>query len=582
MAGIGIFISDSAGTILWVNEVLEKEFSGAIAPGRIAEHALREATSSNRQLLPDPLAELLARGNVGQSTFDGSLRTRVLPGGELRTYRYHSFPLSAVGPSVEGEQASLVVNCLINITPEKRLAETYQTSQHQLSSMKEVLDLLYESMNNSRDVIHLILVAVTSRLGFGFNRAFFLEVAGDRLHGRLGIGPASPADAHRIWSRLAESNPTLRESLRTISQTGDPPDPATAELAERIDVPLRGPDADQAGIVTAIRRGKAARIYRAERLPRVDHDLFRLLSTDALAVVPLQIDNELEGVLIADNFITRKQISDEDLSMLKTFSGYAGIALERARLYEELKRNVEKLQAANLELSSNHQKLLRAEKLSAIGELAAFVSHEIRNPLVAIGGLARSALSDGVEKPETVEALQIITTEVRRLERFLKETLDFVKPSVGELELVDLSSVVRACAATFKEELNEHGIEVVFDFSADPIDARIDSNLLRGALSNLIKNAIEAMNGPGRIRLSTGRTGHQAKIKVADTGPGISPEIRHRIFDLFFTTKKGGTGLGLAMATQSIKSLGGTISMEDRGRGGEYRTVFEIALPLVG
>src|SRR5262245_50888548 len=179
-------------------------------------------------------------------------------------------------------------------------------------------------MNNSRDVSNLILVALTSRLGFGFNRAFFLEVVGDRLHGRLGIGPASPADAHRIWSRLAESNPSLRESLRLLSQTGDPPDPATAELAERIDVPLRGPDADQAGIVTAIRRGKAARIYRAERLPRVDHELFRLLATDAVAVVPLQVDNELEGVLIADNFITKKQISDEDLSLLKTFSGYAG------------------------------------------------------------------------------------------------------------------------------------------------------------------------------------------------------------------------------------------------------------------
>ena len=146
---------------------------------------------------------------------------------------------------------------------------------------------------------------------------------------------------------------------------------------------------------------------------------------------------------------------------------------------------------------------------------------------------------------------------------------------------MDLNVVSRDCASTFKEELSEHGIEVVYDFSSTPIHARIDSNLLRGALSNLIKNAIEAMGGGGKLRLRTERNGHLARIKVGDTGPGIPPEIRPRVFELFFTTKKGGTGLGLAMASQSIKSLGGSISMEDGGSGGgEFRTTFEIALPL--
>src|SRR5262245_59413724 len=435
-------------------------------------------------------------------------------------------------------------------------------------------------MNNSRDVSNLILVALTSRLGFGFNRAFFLEVVGDRLHGRLGIGPASPADAHRIWTRLSESNPSLRESLRLLSQTGGPPDPATAELATRVDIPLTGPEADAAQIVSAIRRGKAARLFRSDRLAPVDEGLFRILGTNAVAVVPLQIGNELEGVLIADNFITQKPISDDDLSMLKTFSGYAGIALERSRLYEELKRNVEKLQAANQELQSNQQKLLQAEKLSAIGELAAFVSHEIRNPLVAIGGLARSALSDGSENPETVEALQIIATEVRRLERFLKETLDFVKPSVGGLEVVDLNDVVRECLSTFKEELHGQGVEVRCELAESPIHANIDSNLLRGALSNLVKNAIEAMADGGLLRLSTVKNGQVGKIRVGDNGPGIAPEIRPRIFELFFTTKKAGTGLGLAMASQGIKSLGGTITMEENEKGTESKTVFAISLPL--
>ncbi len=587
--GIGIFISHGAGKIVWVNDVLEKEFSGAILPDRSVDDALREAALSSRSLLPDPVSEQIAHEFFGQPVENGSLRTRILPSGERRAYRYHSFPFQADAGVGQVDQPPCTVHCLINVTPEKKLAETYQTSQHQLSSMKEILDILYESMDNSRHVINLILVAVTSRMGLGFNRAFFLQVQGDRLRGRLGIGPASPADAHQIWTRLAQSNPSLRESLRLISQTGGPPDPATAELALGIDLPLNGPEnsggGGEEGIVSAIRRGKAARIFQSDRLPKIDRELFQLLGSDALAVVPLQtsneLGNELEGVLIADNIITKKPISDEDLSFLKTFSGYAGIALERSRLYEELKRNVEKLQAANQELQSNQQKLLQAEKLSAIGQLAAFVSHEIRNPLVAIGGLARSALSDGIQNPDTVEALQIISGEVFRLERFLKETLDFVKPSVGALELVDLNGLARDCISTFKEELNEHGIESDYDFSAVPLHVRIDSNLLRGALSNLIKNAIEAMDGGGRLLLKTGRNGQIGKIQVGDTGQGIPQEIQSRIFDLFFTTKKGGTGLGLAMTTQSIKSLGGTVTLEDGGGGGKYRTMFQIALPLV-
>ncbi len=581
--GLGAFISDPQGRILWANDAIEGEFPGIFARGRSADEALGEAAPPDPGLLPDPIAEQLERGSFGRRVPEGALRARVLPGGEMRTYRHHTFSLTAASSGRHGRFAAgkgCKVHCLINTTPEKKLADTYRTSQHELSSVKEILDILYESITSTRDVMNLILVAVTSRFGFGFNRAFFLQVQGDLLRGRLGIGPANPADANRIWSRLAESNPTLRESLRLLSQTGGPPDPATAELAMQISIPLSGPRADEAGIVQAIRGGKAALLYRRDDLPHVDEDLFKLLGSRALAVVPLRIGQELKGVLIADNFITQKPISEEDLGLLKTFSGYAGIALERSRLYDELRQNVEKLQDANGELQSNQKKLMQAEKLSAIGELAAFVSHEIRNPLVAIGGLARSALADGSERPETVEALSIIAKEVTRLERFLKETLDFVKPSATLAEEVDLNEVALESLATFREELVAHGIEAYFEPTEEGIPVRLDSHLLRGALSNLIKNAIEAMNGGGRLRLRSLQKGALVRIQVADTGPGIPPEMQRQIFDPFFTTKKGGTGLGLAMSQQSVKSLGGTIALETHGDGGEFRTEFSITLPI--
>ena len=467
------------------------------------------------------------------------------------------------------------------------LAEAFRTSQQQLSSMREILDILYESISNTRDVIGLILVAVTSRQGFGFNRAFFLEPDGDRLRARLGIGPASPEDANRIWSRMAEKNPTLRETLDLVLLTGGTPDPATKLLAQQISLPLSGPHAEGAEIIAAIRRGKATRIALADGRSALDTGLFGLLGAAELAVVPLFIEERLEGVILADNFITRRAIGPADLSLLKTFSGYAGVAFQRSRLYEELERSFAAQQEANRQLQKNQERLLQAEKLSAVGELAGVVSHEIRNPLVAIGGLARSALADEQENPGTREVLEIIVNEVSRLERFLKETLDFVKPRVRRLERVDLRAVVRECLATFKEELIERRVEPRLSLGETSIPARIDTNLLRGALSNLFKNAIEAMPLGGSLVVEARAMDGMSSLRVGDTGAGIPDEARPRIFDLFFTTKKTGTGLGLAMASQSLKSLGGTIRLDGAaslptapGETIHCRTVFTIELPL--
>jgi two-component system sensor histidine kinase HydH len=324
-------------------------------------------------------------------------------------------------------------------------------------------------------------------------------------------------------------------------------------------------------------RGKPAQLHASDPGTQVDRELFERLGTDTVAVVPLFVRGELAGVIIADNLITRKAINEADLNVLKTFAGYAGLALERSHLYDELRQSVAKLQAANETLKTSQQRLLQAEKLSAIGELAAYVSHEIRNPLVAIGGLARSLIKDQVDDPDTAETLQIIATQVNRLEKFLRETLDFVKPRVAGVVPADVLQIVRESLATFKNELSENAIEVELETSEDAVICQIDPDLLRHALSNLIKNAIEAMKGGGRLLVGVVKNGVSGTIRIGDTGPGIPAEARPRIFDPFFTTKPEGTGLGLSIASQNIRGLGGQLELEP---GDEYRTVFRLTLPL--
>jgi signal transduction histidine kinase len=557
--GVGIVLCDPADNVIQINERLTQDFPSVFVVGK-RFGALLDQVSTVEKAGTD-------RSVLERTAAPGEVRRLDRGGSPPAFYRHIHFRLGS-------DAAPLQVHCLVDITKEKNLEETFLTNLTQLTSMKEIVDILYESLS-TQEVIYMILVAVTSQLGFGFNRAFYLEVRGDRLRGKIGIGPSSIEDAHRIWGRLASLNlPTLRALYQDLTRNGKPPDPQTQETAAAMDFPLHSP---ASALLGAIERGKPSLITSAQAGSQVDAKLFDLLRTDAVAAVPLYVRQSLAGMLIADNFITRKPITDHDLNVLKTFSGYAGVALERSQLYDELRQSVAKLQAANEVLKSHQLKLLQAEKLSAIGELAACVSHEIRNPLVAIGGLARSLLKDESIGAEHQESLQLIASEVARLEKFLRETLDFVKPEVMGTKPMDIRLEVEGCLVPFRKELEEQSIEIERGLGDDPLICPIDPDLLRRALSNLIKNSIESAGKGGRIHLACSRNGYSAEIEVADSGPGIPPELHSRAFEPFFTTKPEGTGLGLAIALQSIRSLGGQISLQ---AGERFKTIFKIILPL--
>ena len=591
-SGMAVVLTDDTGRVVWWNRYADEEFPFTFAAGKLFKEILEECTRLELGRM-DPQA-------FERSSQFGDLRRAVNADGGTIIYRHVRLHLEEAG-------AGYTLHCLVNVSREKKLEESFLHNLRQLRSMREISDTLYESLS-TQEVMYLILIAVTSQIGFGFNRAFFLEVGGSRLRGKIGIGPSNHEEAHQIWSRLAQLKfSSLREVYQDLTRAGGVPDARTQEIALRIDFPLAGPILPAAagpaaaresststhaaaahaaegaaaeaipGILGVLARGKPAQIHSTDPGKEVDAALFALLGTESLAVVPLFVRGALRGVILADNLITRRPILEADLSLLKTFAGYAGVALERSHLYDELREHVAKLQSANESLKTNQEKLLHAEKLSAIGKLAAYVSHEIRNPLVGIGGLARSLLQDPIENAETVDTLQIIVSEVTRLERFLRETLDFVKPRITGTVLADLGGVVRDCLATFKNEISERSIEVEADLPRDPVEGLIDPDLLRHALANLIKNAIEAMDHGGKLHVGVERNGSVARIRVGDTGPGIPEDVRSRIFDPFFTTKPEGTGLGLAIASQNIRGLGGRLDLEADRR---FKTLFKLTLPL--
>jgi signal transduction histidine kinase len=218
-----------------------------------------------------------------------------------------------------------------------------------------------------------------------------------------------------------------------------------------------------------------------------------------------------------------------------------------------------------------------ASRLAAISRITGGVAHEIKNPLNAISlhlDLLRARM-DGAENELTSE-IDILSKEVRRLDRVVKTFLDFSRPVDVRLVEVDLAALVEEVAALMTPQARLARIEMYFDAPpGEVMQIRGDADMLKQAVLNLVTNALDAMKDGGALRLSVWRNGESVILEVADNGPGIPPDLRQKVFQLYFTTKPAGSGIGLAMTYRAVQLHNGTIdfSSED-GRGTTFRLEF--------
>jgi signal transduction histidine kinase len=225
-------------------------------------------------------------------------------------------------------------------------------------------------------------------------------------------------------------------------------------------------------------------------------------------------------------------------------------------------------------------RLSEAERLATVGELAAGLAHEIRNPLAAIVNTAALLEEeDSLTPEERASVLEAVKKETRRLNTTLSDFLLFARPRELHRQLGDLRQVVEQVTALLQEERTRPGgvqVEVQVDPTI-PLFA-FDADQLTQVLWNIALNGVEAMQRRGRLTLDVGRHNGEVLIRISDTGPGISAEERWRIFQPFFSKKPGGTGLGLAIAQRIVTAHGGRIELDSAPERGSR---FTIALPLV-
>jgi signal transduction histidine kinase len=221
-----------------------------------------------------------------------------------------------------------------------------------------------------------------------------------------------------------------------------------------------------------------------------------------------------------------------------------------------------------------------AQRLTAINSLTGRVAHEIKNPLNSIAlrlEMLRSQVAG--EESGTESEIAILSEEVTRLDRVVRTFLDFNRPLEMALRDVDLAEVVAEIVRMLEPEAERAGIRMRYARPSTSVVVNGDSDLLRQAVVNVAINAIEAMAGGGSLTFEIAPSPETCTLAITDTGPGIPPESREKIFQLYYTTKPHGSGIGLAMTFRAVQLHGGTIEIESKaGRG----TTFRLTLPLRG
>jgi two-component system, NtrC family, sensor histidine kinase HydH len=221
--------------------------------------------------------------------------------------------------------------------------------------------------------------------------------------------------------------------------------------------------------------------------------------------------------------------------------------------------------------------LQKSETLADLGGAVSGILHDMKTPLIAIGGYARSIKKNLSETDPNQKKLDTIVKEVERLDNLTRDILFYARPVPEKPPPRDLNELVRGCCPLAKEAARKRNIRMEISLSPSLPSVSVDKPALERTLLNLLLNAIEASPDGGLVTVKTEMKGREAVISIGDEGPGIPVELRKQIFFPFFTTKKEGTGLGLSIAFKIVKTHGGHITVRDNGRTG---TIFEIHLPL--
>jgi K+-sensing histidine kinase KdpD len=426
-----------------------------------------------------------------------------------------------------------------------------------------IVHIIAKELQSSLDVdkiLHVTLTGITAGYFLGFSRAFimFYDNNENILYGKKGIGPFDEEEAGIIWSRLEKEEIPLEKFF----ENGKREEIKNSRF--NIEVENLKINIDELPEENYFKKVlKERRLFvindplNDENIPS---DVKKLLHPCEAIITPLFTEKKCIGIVFADNSFHRKKITEETITFFSLISIHAALSLENAFKYNELK--------------NMQEKLIEDEKFATIGKIASYITHEVKNPIVTIGGFSKQILeTDDINKIK--RNAEIIYKEILHLEKIIDNIINFSNFPQISYEEVDISKLVEKIIELFEDEINKKGIKIYnFLYSCK---IKCDPIQIEEVFFNIIQNAIENTFENGRIDISSEVSGEFLKIKIKDTGRGIEGENLKKIMDPFFTTKKKGLGLGLTISKEIIERHNGKIEIESKINEG---TTVNIYLPM--
>jgi signal transduction histidine kinase len=403
------------------------------------------------------------------------------------------------------------------------------------------------------DNLLVILTALTSGSGVGFNRAMLFLKKGDRLMGEMWLGPRSAEEAGLIWEVLSTPGigyvEIVEHNRALVNKNED-------TLSARLKGLVYAADDERALIPAyAACRKEILHVRDAANEPLVDRRFLNVIGIDEFLCIPLIARDDVVGEIILDNAITRTPISPSDIKLAGVCGLMAGNYVHSATL---------------------HRKLLDMEKMAAMGEMAMFVTHQIRNPIVAIGGFTDQLLQPDVPEEKRSRNLAIIRNEIRRLEDIIYQMGHFLKVSLKEPVYFDPGPVITGVLDS--PHIQDRVRGYTLSLKLDPCLPEIlsDPTSFGEVLRNLLDNAFDATPAGGTIQVRGYRKSPTAfALSVRDSGRGLTNPDKDQLFRPFFTTKENGMGLGLPFIKRVMDTCGGKVEVRSRaGKGSIFKLIF--------
>ena len=406
------------------------------------------------------------------------------------------------------------------------------------------------------EVLSVALTAITAGKGFGMNRAFLLLCDREEgmLKGYLGLGPRNQEEASRVWDEIIQNDmdlQTLAQNFRLNKLSSERE--KFLDILELLTIPLANKDHI---LIKALDGKRPIMINDAFNHPDVPPELARLLGVDTFLLMPLISRNRRVGLIVADNCINHRAITEEDMHSLETFGFPVAFAIERASLYDKLQVELNRVTEAGKKLKEQQELIVRMENMALVGRITSSIAHSVRNPLMIIGGFARSMLKNSPVSDPKRTFIESIVAETRQLEGVLDEILNYSDSLYPTRDFWDVNQLVETALHDTHDMLTSLGYTTRYSAGADLPPVYIDFKQLSYCLRTVLLNDINGISTNRSISISSKNSIDSVILRIEDHSRSITQAELDHLLVPFSETRDLGAGLGLALCKTMLEKQG--------------------------